>query len=195
MSESFTIEQIRVEGSICFSQIESLAIHESVNEHGTMEVSGVVADASGLMDGSLRDGCLTVLAGGRERPLFTGVIEEVRITDDRGVSRVVAICSSFTVLLDWKLRSRSFQDTDLRYRDILMRAGKDGDGKARILVTSERAKGRIGVPVVQYRETDWEFIRRIAGRLRTVVMPEVTYAMPQLSVGCVEGGCYRLEGV
>ena len=83
----------------------------------------------------------------------------------------------------------------MRYIDVIQATGKFGGVNGRIIVTAEQAKSAIGKPLFQYRETSWDFIRRIAGKLQAIVIPEVTYGIPQLCLGCVKGESYEAEDV
>ena len=44
----------------------------------------------------------------------------------------------------------------------------------------------LGVPVIQYRETDWEFLKRMASWCGGVVVPETHYAYPRIWFGFPE---------
>ncbi len=46
----------------------------------------------------------------------------------------------------------------------------------------------IGFPVIQYRETDWEFIRRLASRFGMAVYPETTLGGGKLTVDLPQTG-------
>lgn len=189
------MDRISIEGGISFSQIENLLIYGAVNEHGSMAVTGIITEetAQELINTPLNDGMLSVFINEESRPLFSGVIEEVQLSSEGNLNRAEVTCSSFTVLLDRELRSQSFQNTSMRYRDVLEKAGKNSRVRSRVLVTASNAKEPINQPIIQYQETDWEFMKRIAGQLHTIVIPEITYAMAQLSIGCVKGTRYELE--
>lgn len=52
---------------------------------------------------------------------------------------------------------------------------------------------KLGGLTVQYRETDWQFLRRIASRFGAVVIPEVTADAPKLYFGVPDGGYHELK--
>lgn len=183
--------------TVMFSQIESVTIYGAVNEHGKMVVSGILKEetAQKLIRHSLRDGVLSLYREGEEKSLFSGVIDDIILTKEGGLFEAVVTCSSFTSILDRVKISRSFQDKSMRYRDILEEISRQSKEKNRILVTADRAGERTGKPVIQYLETEWEFIKRIAGMLHTVILPEITYAMPQLCIGVIKGNRYEISDI
>ena len=40
------------------------------------------------------------------------------------------------------------------------------------------------MPVIQYAETTWEFIRRLASKINTVIYPDYIYGKQIINVGC-----------
>lgn len=197
MENAISMGLVYTEGTIQFFQIDDLFVHAAVNEHGTMTISGILEKemVKELNESPLKDGFVCVHIEGETRPLFSGVIEGVRLEERGKLSYVTIDCTSFTILLDRKRRSQSFQDTTIRYRDILERVGANSDIKERILITALNAGKQIGTPIIQYEETDWEFYKRIAGKLHTIIIPEITYVMPQFSIGLIKGKTYELPEI
>lgn len=197
MQDSLQLEEIEIKGPFTLIQIEELSISEKVNEHGKMVISGIINEktAKEWMKHSLKDSALSVCDKRQKRPLFTGLIEKAILTEIGHFYRVIINCTSYTILLDRKEENCSFQDITMRYIDVIQATGKFGGVNGRIIVTAEQAKSAIGKPLFQYRETSWDFIRRIAGKLQAIVIPEVTYGIPQLCLGCVKGESYEAEDV
>lgn len=185
MQESFQIEELRITGPFAFTQIEDISIWEKVNEHGRMAISGIMKEeaAKEWQGRSLRDEVISIGDRRGQRPLFTGLIESVSLSETGRLYHVAVTCTSFTSLWDRQELNGSFQDTAMRYIDVLQAAGKLGCVKGAVIATADRSGERIGKPVFLYRETAWNFIKRMAGRLQTIVIPEVTYGFPQLFRG------------
>lgn len=77
---------------------------------------------------------------------------------------------SGTSLMDYKKKTRSFQSADLVYGELLDTCNKGYDHSARIMTV---AKGQvIGQLILQYQETDWSFIKRLASMNYTVVVAD-----------------------
>ena len=122
-------------------------------------------------------------AGGREtwvqviavseaenRILFYGVVEQLDVKiEDQTCNVSLRLCSG-TRLMDYKEHIRSFQDKDFSYDYLLDTCGREYINWAKIMT---EGKGRsIGELIVQYRETDWEFIKRLASMNHTMVFAD-----------------------
>ena len=186
------IGDVRAEGPFAFLGLNAMRIDAGVNDHGRMSLSGFIRQED-MPERNLCGETVTVWGSDEKRPLFSGVVSGVSVTETGGLCEASVECRSFTALLDQAPYSRSFQNTERRYRDLLEEAGKRFGAENRIVVTAPEAKKRTGVPVIQYHETDWEFLKRMAGRLHTVIVPEITWPLAQVSVGCVQGKRYELE--
>ena len=186
------IGDVKAEGPFAFLGLNAMRIDAKVNDHGRMSLSGFIRQED-MPERNLCGETVTVWGSDEKRPLFSGVVSGVSVTETGGLCEASVECRSFTALLDQAPYSRSFQNTERRYRDLLEEAGKRFGAENRIVVTAPEAKKRTGVPVIQYHETDWEFLKRMAGRLHTVIVPEITWPLAQVSVGCVQGKRYELE--
>ena len=185
------IGDVRAEGPFAFLGLNAMRIDAGVNDHGRMSLSGFIRQED-MPERNLCGETVTVWGSDEKRPLFSGVVSGVSVTETGGLCEASVECRSFTALLDQAPYSRSFQNTERRYRDLLEEAGKRFGAENRIVVTAPEAKKRTGVPVIQYHETDWEFLKRMAGRLHTVIVPEITWPLAQVSVGCVQGKRYEI---
>ena len=76
---------------------------------------------------------------------------------------------SKSVLFDRKneKKYRVFQDRNLMFSDIINEINKDYTEKKLEIKYSDIAKKQIGTLVVQFDETDWEFLVRLASQLKT----------------------------
>ncbi|WP_300810089.1 contractile injection system protein, VgrG/Pvc8 family, partial [uncultured Acetatifactor sp.] len=97
---------------------------------------------------------------GREETLFCGTIQETHIFHENGVGQVILTAASGSVRMDKRKRSRSFQDTSLPCAEVMRGIVSEYGGT----LDCEDPTMKIGTPMVQYEETDWEFCRRLAGR-------------------------------
>ena len=76
---------------------------------------------------------------------------------------------SKSVLFDRKneKKYRVFQDRNLMFSDIIDEINKDYADKKLEIKYSDIAKKQIGSLIVQFDETDWEFLVRLASQLKT----------------------------
>ena len=120
---------------------------------------------------------------GREETLFCGTIQETHIFHENGVGQVILTAASGSVRMDKRKRSRSFQDTSLPCAKVMRGIVSEYGGT----LDCEDPTMKIGTPMVQYEETDWEFCRRLAGRMGWGLFSCPAAATPTVSVGLAEG--------
>ncbi len=113
--------------------------------------------------------------------LFSGKCQECSIKRD-SIQKVDILnikLISHTIDLDKEKKSCSFQDCTMSYEQIMRQVLKKDE---RILnYQCEPIYGN--APLIQYHETAWEFIRRMASRMNTVIYPGYKESEPRISVG------------
>ena len=78
---------------------------------------------------------------------------------------------SGTYLLDVIEKTRTFQDVNLPYESVVQALVNNYDNCQFKMELNSKAIGDI---VVQYKETDWEFIKRLASQFNSLLIPECT---------------------
>ena len=125
-------------------------------EHGRVTLRGYLA---GMPDvGRLQEEAVRIMlqedGDNREQVLFQGIIQSVHTFVENGVCQVILSALTSSIRLDQQERNRSFQKTKETYLGIMREVAGNVSGSGLSVET--------GVPVIQYRETDWEFCRRMA---------------------------------
>ena len=125
-------------------------------EHGRVTLRGYLA---GMPDvGRLQEEAVRIMlqedGDNREQVLFQGIIQSVHTFVENGVCQVILSALTSSIRLDQEERNRSFQKTKETYLGIMREVAGNVSGSGLSVET--------GVPVIQYRETDWEFCRRMA---------------------------------
>ncbi len=80
------------------------------------------------------------------------------------------ILGSGTALMDLKEHIRTFQGESITYEQLLDTCNSTYEYAAKIMTAGK--KETVGKLMVQYRETDWEFIKRLASQKQTVVVAD-----------------------
>ena len=104
------------------------------------------------------------------RKIFCGIVDYFEILDYGSYGcRILMKAFSKSVIFDRKneKKYRVFQDTSLMFSDIINEINKDYADKKLEIKYSDIAKKQIGSLVVQFDETDWEFLVRLASQLKT----------------------------
>jgi len=106
----------------------------------------------------------------KESTIFYGLLEKICFFKESGSFLVELELITGSSLMEEKVHTRSFSKGAGEYTDIL-NILKEGYEEAHY-ITGEEGKGVIPSLLVQYRENDWNFIRRIAALKKTVLMPD-----------------------
>ena len=184
--EFFSAERIKIEidGQQILWRDMKLEIDSRIGEHtiGKMKYIGSVNQLS-LYDALIdRKGDKEIKILGRsnvsdnignstEKIFLNGVIKELQINETTAGALTVEITAiSKSVLLDRIPRYRSFQDPTLTYSAIAEEInGNYGTNDGKIVNVGEDMQA---VPrmTIQYNETDWEYLKRIASYIGQPVM-------------------------
>ena len=155
--EFYTLDQLSVIG-VSLGSIQSLAVHNEPGSHGVMEVTAQVReeDEETLLYGMASRQPGALWGGGKL--LFAGLLTGAEFfrRDEVRLGRLTfqtADCQ-----MDAEKKSRSFQDTSMTLSGLLEEILKDYPGADYCLSLPDQAIGRL---LVQYRETDWEFLKRV----------------------------------
>lgn len=184
---ALTYGELRIRGELRIGKITDIEISVTKNKHGLMRVEGIVdgeedkervlEDILSFSMGKIGSLCRV----GEEIPIFSGIVERVKLIRRGGIDYVEAEVVSGTILMDREKKKRSFQDVDKTYEEIVKEIVSEYREGATICTVGEEEK--IGVPLIQYNETDWEFLRRISSHFESVIVPEVTQSMPRVWFG------------
>lgn len=178
---TITFDNISVSG-IEFNKILEINITHNVNEHAKAVVRGEVDYEKGKESYSRMSEKdvvkITTSAEGQPPILFCGVVSNAGINyaGDYAVLELNLISSSY--MLDIKKNKKSFQNTGMTYEQILnsILAGKAN-------LNFEVTDKAIGSLIMQYNETDWEFIKRMAAVFNAPVITSVTSEIPDITIG------------
>ena len=116
--------------------------------------------------------------------LFSGYPEKVEIKEE-GRYRIADVQAvSGTILLDQKKCNRVFQKKAQTYMGIANTVTADTEHSACILPGSDM---QTGGTLIQYQETDWNFLKRMASQLGLPLVPDISYYYPRFYLGLPEG--------
>ena len=126
---------------------------------------------------------------GRQESLFYGLIDsaELKNVGDYAVLELQAVSGIWQ--MDVEKKSRSFQDMTRTYRDITEEIAKEYS----FTVRWNLPDGAIPCPLIQYQETDYQFLGRIVSHLGGRLLPEdygkkkeVNVGLPQKKAGQID---------
>jgi len=113
--------------------------------------------------------------------LFTGVPVNVDVQINGHEGILILECCSGTYNMDIHECSRSFQNVSMQYDDMLdFVVGGYTEGAFKNTGAAGRVLDR---PVIQYKETDWQFLKRMASEVGTVLTADVSSKNAKLWLG------------
>ena len=179
---------LRAEGLNGIETVLEFRMEEMPGAHSTAMVACRVdtGKAAGLPGESVRDRTITIYRAGADRPVYSGMIRRGSVTEENGVQTMRLELISGTIRMDLAKRDRSWQDTGMSYGALFCQvAARAGAG---VLYPSYLDSRPLGTPRVQYQETDWEFLKRMASHFSLPLYPEPTGGEARVFVGIPETG-------
>lgn len=154
---AYAADRLVVEG-LPVTQLDKLEIHCEPGAHGWCRFSGYVESENGeeLLYGMREYTPIRILAG--DSLVFDGLLTYVKIAGMGNTCYVEAEGKTRSILMDQKRRSRSFQNTGMTYRELAQIVLSEYPGSDIAFSVPEVSIGEIAV---QYRETDWQFLKRM----------------------------------
>ena len=157
---------IQVDSAIRVRYVIALEILAGVQEHGVCRVSGLLEDGREAQQilSSTEDIPICIIRKDEwNEILFRGIVRRAEIYTVNGVYHTRIDAVTVSEKLDRVKMQRSFQDVTMTYEQVAGRVLEPyGDMGATFV---EEAKQAIGEPVLQYGETDWQFLKRLGSHL------------------------------
>lgn len=184
---ALTYDKLRLRSRIKIGSITDLYISIVKNEHGVMEVEGIIdgdEDKESVVEDIVLSSIGTEISlhvEGRDIPLFSGVVENVELEIRNSIYYARIKSASATILMDRVRKKRSFQSVGSTYEEIVDSIVREYKNGATICTVGSEES--IGKPLIQYNETDWEFLKRLASHFDSVIVPEITQMMPRVWFG------------
>ena len=157
--------------------IQEFVLDENINEHQKLEIQLEMDDEQRKNLERIIEkedvGIEIELASAdkdSKRKVFSGIVDYFEILDYGSYGcRILMRAFSKSVLFDRKneKKYRVFQDRNLMFSDIIDEINKDYADKKLEIKYSDIVKKQIGSLIVQFDETDWEFLVRLASQLKT----------------------------
>ncbi len=168
--------------SVDMVYIRKLDIVQSPGSHASLYLEAVLDGEQDENEFHSIGKTMTLMYQSKEgsRPLFYGVIDKISIEKD-GESVILYLEAwDSTQLMDTERRNRAFQDPQMTPHQIMaevMQAYPGADYRLNVPETP------IGQLIVQYEETDWEFLNRFFSRYQEPLYPNPEFESIRLLAG------------
>lgn len=122
---------------------------------------------------------------GTEFCIFKGMVTNIDVESVNNTYYVEVEGISSTYEMDLKPKRRSFQNKDMLYKDLVK---KVMEGYAGSDFIDEAAKSKkLDKFIIQYDETDWQFLKRLASHFNGALLPDYTSDKPRFWFGVPNG--------
>ncbi|BCJ95524.1 hypothetical protein acsn021_30930 [Anaerocolumna cellulosilytica] len=188
-SETITYENLLIP-SFELLHLEQFKIEQKIGQHAVLTFSGRLPEhVQDIVVYYTTVGYQVDVynKNGEEKELiFCGTVTDVRVANEGSIKELFVTVLSKTYLLDIYKVSKSYQNTSLSYKALIQGVLKNTQEAKAII--SEELNNSTGEFILQYKETDWEFIKRMSARTYLGLIPEITSTAPRFYIGPREGG-------
>jgi hypothetical protein len=180
-----------------FQKITKLKITRKLNEHAKLYISGIIDEENidKYVENAGADASVSISVKDDQNSVtnvFQGVVTNIEVNANQNVRTLEIEALSRTFLMDIKERNRSFQNENSSYSDIFSAVN---GGYSNIQILDYVTNGaKIDKLIVQYKESDWEFVKRLASHFNVPVVAECQLSDLKYSLG--NSGCsqtYELD--
>ena len=157
-----------------FVALQEVYIHKKANEHGMAVIRGVIAEGSeGELFKNAESGNASLYIldeKGKRKDIFSGIIDSMEVKNAGGVKTARIVLSGSTKLMDCVKHTRTFQNQGMTYDELLEEINAGYEKVS--CIPNCKVENPIKKLIVQYKETDWEFLKRMASRFYQPLLPD-----------------------
>ncbi len=168
--------------------IEELNIIHELNEHGRLYMTAIIQEESKADFAKNITGYKTIEVVSQDEKdeyvtLFKGVVTKVVVHQIKGVYFLIVEGKTGSLKADAEIKSRSFQDKEMTYRYMVKKVISDNGGDINYKATQKSIEKFI----MQYKETDWQFIKRMASHFNLPIVASLIDSLPKITFGIPQG--------
>lgn len=176
--------------------ILSLEMVKETNRHTSLHVIAILSEENAEEYIYLTEPMTPVTLGymesqGKLETLFRGRVVNLRVEKEGDLHYMDLYALGNTYALDILRCSRSFQDVGMTVHGLVGEVMKHYPGSKFKLEIPDEPIGKL---VVQYQETDWQFLKRFLSRYGAVILPDVAAEGIAYYIGVpLEGDIYQAD--
>lgn len=163
--EEYKLEEegIRIKTKLPLQSLLSMRLKETPDVHSSLEIEAVIGEdeQKKILERSWQGTeILVTLYRKAEECLFFGRLDKLQVIEEQGRMLVQLMAKAETALLDREKKSRSFQNPNMTYKQVIQQIL--GDYSFVDFRGNRKEQAKIGEPIIQYEETDWSFLQRLS---------------------------------
>jgi len=154
------------------------------NKHGRAIIGGTISGSNKeeyLSSGGKLTQIIAKTYEGKSIVLFCGIITSCNIKSNGDVHYMTLGLMTQSILMDGKEHIRTFQNEGVNYRDIIDIIIEGYNNSAFIMNSGDDKKTQ-GF-MCQYKETDWNYLKRLAFSANTVIYPDYSVEGVKFFIG------------
>lgn len=167
---------IRIKAPFRIKSVINLEIQQKFNDHSSADIDVLLYDDEKIENVyTVNENTIISIENldNKINPvIFAGIAVKLQLFSFSGILKVSLKLKSLTVKMDIIKKKRSFQNFKQLYHkifdDIIV---KEYNGEFMDISFNEERQNKL---IIQYEETDWEFLMRISSQLNTMLLPEVS---------------------
>jgi len=166
-------------------RVSEIEITQQMNEHAVLHLTGIIPDELEdsyvyMTDAETAIEVLQIGSNGQS-PIFNGLALDVQVKSVLGTYYLEVKAVSHTYVLDVKKKNQTYQHAKMPYTELINKCIADQPGADFMDHVTKGAS--IGSFTMQYLETDWEFLKRMASRFHTGLVPDTIHSAPKFYFG------------
>lgn len=186
-----------------FVSFLKLECTKELNQHGVIRITGIIEQENNrtYMNMASQETWVDVYAVSENEEMkhfFSGILTGLWIKKEGQVYILTIEVKTGSFLLDIKKHTRSFQNSGFQYSKVINTCLNAEGGSCYISDDNNKATERF---LLQYQESDWQFIKRLASYAGTVLIPTDDTAEKKICFGYressiaeqLEADSYRME--
>ncbi|MDR2021988.1 MAG: phage late control D family protein [Hungatella sp.] len=174
--------------------IYDLCILKEINQHASLIIRGICEESNHQKTILQTDENKKIVVKDQDKCLiFCGLITKLHMEEKGEVVTFLLNAASFSYQMDLTKRRRIFQNLEMTYQEVLETVLKAYPNAS----VTDRLSGNLKIPhfLIQYEETDWEFMKRLASHFKEGIYPNPSSEEIQISFGNPYGESSRnMEG-
>ncbi|MCL1924632.1 MAG: hypothetical protein FWF50_03510 [Defluviitaleaceae bacterium] len=175
-------------------KLHSVTAKQAESEHGVLKLVGTIPEhkeseylAMGFSSASVK--IYITQKDGSEQIWFDGVITELEIETDNEQKVLFVTAKTGTCLMDISLHTRTYQESSITYDEVL--ASYTNDYPSGSFIMKKGSGTPIKKLIMQYRETDWEYTKRLATHFNTPIIPDFKTGGTKYYFGITDSGSVK----
>ncbi|MCT4509029.1 MAG: hypothetical protein N4A48_09775 [Tepidibacter sp.] len=184
-------DNIRIKSPYNIKIVEDIKLEHKLNEHAKLYLKGIIDENINFdtsINATLNDEIHIYEVN--NKTIFKGLASSVKTINKNGVYYIELQAISGSFLLDTKKKSKSFQETNIKYSQLISETIKDYQNNS--YTNNINKETKIEKPIIQYKETDWEFIKRLASHFNSVIVCDIMDKNPKFHFGLPKGKSHTI---